>query len=300
VAVCNFKLLAFVEMQAKTFEGREIATVAIPTSFYNSGLAVDPDHNLMAVCNSHTHMIAVYSLDRGDEVGLFGGYGGGAGRFKRPSKLCFNAAGNILVVETENKRIQEVTPSGTHVRCIGIGKLSGDPRGIAANSEVIVVSDCKSFGHQFLCRILVFENMGDYKFLREFHTKQHQHTRVKEPHGLRISPDGLHLIVAECGGHCVSVFRMNGEYVKSFGRMVSCLQRPQDVCILDCGELVVTNTEGGDLVVFSSDGREVRKRFGSSGIVGDLSDSHKFVALATCRGRLYALASGNNRVKVFE
>lgn len=53
-------------------------------------------------------------------------------------KICYTAKDNILAIEDEVRRVQEVNETGVHVRFIGSGVLRGTPRGIAANSEVRV------------------------------------------------------------------------------------------------------------------------------------------------------------------
>ena len=88
----------------------------------NHGLAVSPDSAHMVASHSD-HSLSMYSLPGGEHIRTFGSEGAGEGQFKSPAKLCFSAAGNILVAERDNKRVQEVTLTGDHVRFIGFGVI---------------------------------------------------------------------------------------------------------------------------------------------------------------------------------
>ena len=78
----------------------------------NTGIAVSPDGAHMAISNSEKHTVSVFSLPIGTHERTIGSRGNGQLQFDGPGKLCFNAAGNILVAEWGNRRVQEVTVAG--------------------------------------------------------------------------------------------------------------------------------------------------------------------------------------------
>lgn len=63
-------------------------------------------------------------------ISYIGGEGTGAGQFTEPSSLAVNAAGELVVADTGNGRIQRLSPDGDHLLSFGSGfaPFSGSPR----------------------------------------------------------------------------------------------------------------------------------------------------------------------------
>lgn len=102
-----FHALAFDWRQAEGEYCAVITTISVPDRKGNSGLVISPDGALMAVSNSGTHKVAVYSLPDGALQAEFGGKGIGPGQFDHPLKLCFSLrSGNLLIADSRNKRVQ--------------------------------------------------------------------------------------------------------------------------------------------------------------------------------------------------
>jgi DNA-binding beta-propeller fold protein YncE len=85
----------------------------------------------------------------GTHLRTIGSYGSGAGQFQYPVGVAFDAAGNIVVVEQDNHRVQVLRYSdGAHLRTIGSrgsgnnGQFNQPHVGIAIDSDGrIIVAD---------------------------------------------------------------------------------------------------------------------------------------------------------------
>ena len=76
---------------------------------YRFGMAVSADEKwLMEIEGT----LPVYSLPGGELVRTFGGEGDGSLQFNSPRRLCFAPNGNIIVVDSDSKLLQEVTLEG--------------------------------------------------------------------------------------------------------------------------------------------------------------------------------------------
>jgi WD40 repeat protein len=272
-------------------EGAHIATLRLKDSMGNIGLAITEDGAVMAISNYLTRMITLYSLPGGEVLRVFGGKGSRPGQFCDPRKLCFTVDCNLLVAEDENKRLQEVTMTGQHVRFVGVDTFVGAVAGVASNSEFIVANQaCDSN------RIVVFD-FRTGAFVRSFGDRGSDPGQLNGNACLRISPDGSHIIVAEAENNRVSVFTVRGEFVRCWGDS-STLNNPVDLCFTECGDVAVTNNYGHNVVVFSRDGKRVVTAFGTKG-----AEAGKFqypCALTVCCGKLYVLDFWSDRVQVFE
>ena len=65
-------------------------------------------------------------------------------------------------------------------------------------------------------------------------------------------------MVAECGGHCVSVFSPSGEKIRSFGTQGSGpgqFESPRDVAIINEGDILVADSRNYRIQRFTSEGQ---------------------------------------------
>ncbi len=124
---------------------------------YLAGIAFDKDGNFY-LADRGNHSIRKYTASTGNFTTLAGGtqgYEDGKGtdaKFKAPSQLTLDEAGNIYVTDRGNFRIRKITPAGvvttlagngTPVSVDGKGSEAGfnDAFGIAAKGENIFVSE---------------------------------------------------------------------------------------------------------------------------------------------------------------
>ena len=253
----------------------------------------------------------------------FGSKGADKAQFNVPGRLCFSAAGHILVAESQNMRVQEVTLMGQHVRFIGsAGWFS---RGIneriwaVAASPVFIavgkISDASS------SRIVLFDAVSG-ALVRSFGELGHAPGQLMQQcNGIRFTRDGSCVVVAESSGYGqgrVSVFTVAGDFVRTFGRRE--VKGGADVEFADNGDVIVSCRRLAQIFVYSPDGRVLLRQWGraqaagsdtpSADAAGDVdlcegrseSGLGKPTALALSSGRLYVLdrEASTNRIQVFE
>ena len=268
-----------------------------PGSFRDraSGLAISPDGAHMVTSHAN-HTLSVYSLPSGEHIRTFGSQGKGRGQFKFPAKLCISVAGNILVAEKRNKRVQEVTLTGDHVRFIGVGVIDDGIGAIAANVELIVVGKyyCTSNKHIIMFNAVtgaLVKAFGDYGVAPG--------QLMYNCNGIRFTPDSRHIIVAESNGDGkgrLSVFTLTGQFVKHIGEGE--LKAAGDVEFTVTGDIIVCDYSSDRLCVYSADGSTLLRRWGGQGYTNGKFKTP--IALAMCGGQLYVLDNGSKRVQVFE
>lgn len=279
--------------------GRSVATVTVPTGCFgegyhdytirisegagNSGLAVSPQGDIIAVANETHNNITLYDLT-GRVVRVMGGRGTAPGLLAAPHKVCFTPAGNILVAEMDNRRAQEFTRDGVHVSFFGVGVIDDGVVSVATNGEEVLVGKGMNDSHNRIYRFAYPSGalLGTID------------------NGMR-SCWGLHFIshdaftVAEYMRARVNVVTLEGEELsKVIGGLI---QSPRDAVRLANGNLLIPNRERDELVVVAPDGSLVTK------INTKLSDPKVFirspVALAIHANQVFVLNQTHASVEVF-
>ena len=265
----------------------------------NLGLAVSQDGTHLVVSHAD-HTLSVFSLPRGDLLLSFGSKGRGKLQFQWPARLCFSAIGTVLVSDGENHRIQEVTLKGAFVRFIGAGAIGGDPSGIAANDEVIVVGKQNSTSDE---RIVVFD-AATGALVRSFGP-----LGVRPGHllnacvGIRFSPDGRYIVVSENdqrGKGRLSWFELDGNFLMNSGNPDMCCDA--DLEFLDGDHVVVSDiAKAPCCCVLRISMDNITTRFSGAGAVtGKLYPGvRKPSAFARADGLLYVLDRSGSSVYVF-
>jgi len=177
-------------------KGVHIATQSIGKRGFNKGLAVSSDGSLMVTCNPRTHQLSVYRTEDGSHVRSFGGLGMGPGEFSLPHGLCMTARDTVLVAETNNSRIQEVTLEGAHVQFI---ETDDCPFDVAVHGDVVAVVPSGN------CIVLYSYTTG--ALLREFPNEDDRMLGCA-----CFSPDGKHLAVAMHGS--ITLMSVDGQSVR--------------------------------------------------------------------------------------
>jgi DNA-binding beta-propeller fold protein YncE len=264
-----------------------------------SGIAIDASGSTLAIANAASCRVELYSLPDFRlkcTLGYNADEGPGPFDAANPQKMCFAPNGNLLVAEYNFHRIQEVVPKGNddHVRYIGEGVFTRGVHGVACDGSVIVATQPDSLFDQ----VIVF----DYKTggeLRRFGVYGGQMGQLRGSQSISITPDGRHVVVAETDNNRVSVFTIEGEFVKCMGNK-DVLSAPVDVCVTDSGEIAVVSKGRKAVVVLGGmdcGELEVRRVFGEEGPA-----SGQFVwpsAIAMFRGKLFVGDSRSDRVQVF-
>ena len=288
-----------VQAHAQSITGKKVRNIGLQTSADgNYGLAISPDSAHM-VASHGDHTLSVYLLPGGERIRKLGSEGAGEGQFKWPAKLCFSASGNVVVADCGNKRVQEVTLTGDHVRFIGAGVIKNEIWGIAANAEVIVVGKYACTSNN---RIMMFDAVAG-ALVRAFGDYGDAPGQLMEYClGIRFTPDNGHIIVAEsnpgvCTGGQVSVFTHAGEFVRCIGG--GQFKAALEVEITDNGDIIVCDGwPYHRICVFSADGSTLLRQWGGYGVADGMFINP--TALAMCGGQLYVLDRGNKRVQVFQ
>jgi len=105
-----------------------------------TGVALDNAAGRMFVADGNNHRVQVYTFSAGAPVysatiGVTGTSGNDNSHFNRPGRLAVDSSGRLYVVDSNNKRVQRCTLSGTW-SCTPFGSGAGlsQPRGISLDS----------------------------------------------------------------------------------------------------------------------------------------------------------------------
>lgn len=179
-----------------------------------------------------------------------------------------------------------MTLEGVHVRTIGAGVIDGGVMGIAANADALAVG---LYG-----AVSVFDIVnGD--LIRSFGVHGSEEGDMNSCFGLRFTPDGGHILIADAGNCVVSLFTLTGTFVRCIG--VDAVKSPVDVDVATNGDILVVDESIHRIFVFSSDGFALLRSFGAEGETPGL---FKYpAALAIHRSQLYVLDSFSARVQAF-
>ncbi len=226
---------------------------------HGNGVAVSRDGRpLLVVSDSADCSYAIHELDVVDgswrSVGRFG-YG--PLRFERPCDLCIAPDDFVFVADCVNERVQVMTPDLDFHSFVGVGQLRG-PVGVCANADVVIVSEGVA------PRISMF-NRHDGALVRRFGSRGSGDGQLSWPRGLCFMSGDRHVAVADYDPGRVSVFSIDGQFIRHIG--VGVLKHPEGVACSAFDELVVADTGNCRIVVFSDVG-ELLMSFGERYFTG--------------------------------
>jgi tripartite motif-containing protein 71 len=213
---------------------------------FSNGVAVSRDGSTLLVSDysGGSHAIHEFRVADGSRLRVIGGAGAGPLQFKKPCQVWVASDDVVFVADTGNDRVQVLTPRLDFHGFVGVGELSG-PAGVCADDDVIMVSEF--YAH----RISVFARC-DGALLRRFGSQGSGDGQLKYPYGLCFMSGHRHFAVADRYNHRVSVFSVEGEFVRHVG--VGKLDWPSGVACSAFGEIVVADTGHDRVVVFSASG----------------------------------------------
>jgi DNA-binding beta-propeller fold protein YncE len=212
----------------------------------SSGLAVTRDGaTLLFTDDINSHAIHVFSVADGSRLRAVGGKGSGPLQFRYPRRISIAPGGFVFVADFLNDRVQVLTPTLDFHGFVGAGELKY-PRGVCANADVVVVSE--SFP---VSRISVF-NRRDGSLLRRFGTFGSGDGELHCPCGLCFINDDRHVAVTDSHNNRVSVFSVDGQFIRHVG--VGVLNNPRGVACSTVDELVVAEVGNSRVAVFSASG----------------------------------------------
>jgi DNA-binding beta-propeller fold protein YncE len=173
--------------------------------------------------------------------------GAGPLQLMNPRQVWVASDDSVFVAEYGNHRVQVLTPRLDFHGFAGVGQLSG-PSGVCADDAVIVVSEVDTH------RISVFSR-GDGALLRRFGSQGSGDSQLQFPRGLCFMSGHRHVAVADSYNNRVSVFSVEGEFVRHVG--VGELSVPSGVTCSAFDELVVADWGNQRVVVFSAGGEVI-------------------------------------------
>jgi DNA-binding beta-propeller fold protein YncE len=243
-SVCGGAVTRFL---ADGFRGEKSRVIDTPgVKSRSNGVAVSRDGCTLLVSDyySGSHAIHEFRVADGSRLRVIGGAGGGPLQFRKPYQVWVASDDFVFVAENGNNRVQVLTPTLDFHSFVGVGQLS-IPTGVYADDAVIVVSEWNAH-----C-ISVF-NRSDGALLRRFGSFGSGDGQLKWPQGLCFILRHRHVAVADYGNSRVSVFSVEGEFVRHVG--VGELRYPYGVVHSAFDELVVADYGNNRVVVFSASG----------------------------------------------
>jgi RHS repeat-associated protein len=161
----------------------------------------------------------------------FGSLGSEPGELNEPKAVAVASNGNVLVVDTQNNRVEEYTPSGSYVGKFGeAGAGHGqfnEPDGIAVNAKgEVAITDGKNN------RVQVFNSK--HEFLLQFGSEGSGAGQFKEVRGIAYAPGSGAIFVTEYGNSRIDKFNEKGEFEEMFGWGVSNGEAKLEVCKTSC------------------------------------------------------------------
>ena len=211
------------------------------------GVCVSVVEGLIVTGDSKDMTLHMFALSDGSAVRVVGGLGDGEGRFNwNRGGLCVSPDGHdVLVAESDNRRLQQVRiADGAHVRFLGRGGPLRCPEYVDCNADVVAVSNGQP---AHTVTLLAWDTGVVRAQLGGMGTGDGQ---LLFPHGVRVLRDGAHVVVADTDNHRLSVFDVDGAFVRTMHAGVSA---PHDVVEVDGGFLVV-NWGFHDVVKLSTRG----------------------------------------------
>ncbi len=216
-----------------------------------NGVAVSRDGRRLLVSDTHggTHAIHEYSIEDGCELRVIGDL--------LPVQVWIAPDGFVFVADCWKRRVQVLSPTLSLHSVIGDGQLSSC-LGVCANADVVVVAETAA--HQ----VSVFRR-SDGTLVTRFGCRGSGDGNLHGPGGLCFMHSDRHVAVADFWNNRVSVFSINGVFIRHVG--VGQLNSPQGVACSAFDELVVADPGNRCIVVFSDAG-DLLMSFGDADFTG--------------------------------
>jgi sugar lactone lactonase YvrE len=218
------------------------------------GIAVDASQALVYVADTGNNRIAKYSWS-GTALADFGGpsAGSGNGQFNQPAALAVSPAGNLIVADTGNARIEVLDKNGVFMGAfgssgVGNGQFQG-PAAVALDaSGNIYVSDT---GNN---RVEKFDPYG--QFLSAWGGLGSGNGKFNGPEGIGVDGQG-NVYVADLWNHRVQKFSSTGTYLAQWGAYGSGpgqFIQPLSLAVNGCGDIYVGDPVTGTVQIFDGTG----------------------------------------------
>ncbi len=222
-----------------------------------AGIEVDREGNLF-VLDSDSGMISKFNPE-GRLLGSFGSLGTDFKEFIDPTGIALDSEGNIYVADTGNARVQKFDRQGKFVGAFG------------------------SMG-------LLSVGMAEAGYQKPEENKRHE--LFESPEAIVVGLSGnLYVVDRRTGG--VNIFDSDGNYIKSFGSMVS----PTGIARDSQGNIYVVEQGNNRVVKFDQDGK-ILKTWGTFGIEDGMFKAPYGIVIDSS-DNVYVADSVNNRIQKF-
>jgi hypothetical protein len=237
---------------------RGVVSRVVKAVGYCGGIAVNVDGCTMLASGggrAGSHAIRKISVVDGSLLHVIGGEGDGPLQFRQPQQLCIAPDGFVFVADYGNNRVQVLTPTLDFHGFIGEGQLERPFAACASADVVVAVSDYVSYRAEH--RVSVFDR-GDGALLRRFAPGGRADGQLMTSTEVCFMSGVRHVAVVDLGNGRVSVFSVDGEFIRHVG--VGVLSGPMGVAASAFDELVVADTgnrclsSAGDLLATVGDG----------------------------------------------
>jgi DNA-binding beta-propeller fold protein YncE len=219
------------------------------------------------------------------------------GELASPSDVCgsgrvgVDGEETILVSDCGNRRVQELTLSGEYVRSIGVGVLQ-KPIGLCVHGGSGLLFVVEDEHH----RVSVLR-LKDGSLVRRFGSEGDGNGdgQLTEPCYVCLLGNGQHVAVTEWGNDRVSVFTLEGVFVRHVG--VGMLSDPVAICAASIGGrecVIVGDQNTSAMVVFDVVTGEEVQRFDCQ-----LNESGYLTTAAYHDGRLYVASVDDDNLIVW-
>lgn len=253
------------------------AVISMECEDGNVGVAVTRDGRRCIVSNRRSRSLSVYALPSGSHLMSFGESGSGRGQFCAPAGLCVSKSDTVLVAETHNKRVQEVSLTGEHCRYWGMGVFTFEPQCVATNGDIVAVGTAGGGVYVFDGDSAAFTRVIGEGFCA----------------GIVCGPDPRHITVVDSKARCVSVYFVTGTLVQQTAP--AGLTYPTSVAYTEGGDAIVADSRGNRVVVWSAGGGGEERE-----VAPPAGEPFRYPqALVIQNSRLYVLSSSGGRLHVF-
>ena len=244
---------------------------------------------MWAVADHSNHCVRIFD-SQDQPVRKFGSKGDSSGQLDSPTGLAFDDDDHLYVVCRYNHRVQKFTIRGEYLLKFGsMGTGNGQldcPLGITVHEKRVYVAD------QCNHRVSVFRRDGT------FCHNIGQSGELNCPFDVAVNCND-HLLVANYFGDCVSIFTLDGSYLRKIGTPSSSggqLCTPSSLVIDVYGFILVTERDNNRVSIFDKDGTFLRC-FGSKGSANGKFSAPCGIAVSP-EGSVYISDRDNNRIQI--
>lgn len=299
------------------------------------GVVHKPDGSEIYVLDSGNNRVQRFSGVDGSYIGQWGSSGSGNGQFNLPNDITLDSAGNVYVTDKYNDRIQVFSSTGTYLRQWGVSGAVDSADFVLPDLIEIDASDNVYVGDNNY--IKKYSTTGVYETRWMVHASSYVSgldvnssgnivasdtytLTTYSPVGVELSSwevalnqNAKHLSLdssdnvyysSSISGPMVIKTDASGTYIRewsSWGDGDGQLRIPQNLFVVDNGDVYIADTSNDRIQVFDGSGNYLRKWGGTTGTGdGEFNSMGPTGIAVDSSGKVYVNDTGNNRVQIFD